>query len=286
MSLPVPRRLARDDLAGDWAKDVDTLSDALGDFQDATVQALAGGLTSANTTSSHAEYDLVHNVETRIKAPIGGRVLGCYAIGCTGVRVDSSGKPTRELYALDMPAISWRYGTEGLIVKATYPQTTGLIGEMLGPISRVRSNALALTTTTPVNVATTTSLTLTPGEWVISGAIGIDPAATTVITLVVYGITLTSATLPGADTIAVPTLGEVRYDQNYPAGYVPVNEVTWPIAPYRVTVAAGATMPLYLFSRADFATSTAAVYGSMEARRVAKTDAALRGRVRLYFFGG
>ncbi len=147
--------------------------------------------------------------------------------------------------------------------------TTGDIGEVLGPITRVRSNGNNITPTgTTVNVCTTTSITLTAGDWLVMGSVGFQPAATTSVTSVSFGVTATSATLPGSDTIAVPTSGEVRYDMSYPAGNVPAAEITYAIAPYRVTVANGATLPLFLFGRAAFGASTIKVYGSLEAHRM------------------
>ncbi len=273
MSLPVPRSLARDELSGDWSKDVDTLSDSLGDFQDATVQTINGNLTSKNTTSGHGEYDLVHGIETRIKSPIAARVLGIQAVGCVGVRVDSSGKPTRELYALDMPVISWRYGTEGLIVKATYPQTTGLIGERVSSFLPVAS-AVTLVGS-PAAAKTITSISLTAGTWDASGIVQLNGDLTGDDFIGAISATtnsIGSSTTQGDQRVESPTMSTAVADTHVS------------IPDFRITVTA--TTVYYLVGYAAFTVGTGKAYGRISAVRAVKADAALRGRVRLYFFGG
>ncbi len=144
----------------------------------------------------------------------------------------------------------------------------GDVGELLGPLTRVRSNSLALTTATPANVATTTSLTLTPGDWEIRGAVTFLPAATTGVQAVTAAISATSATLPATDTTSVPTSGEFRND-GFGFNVAVSNYIdTLVIPPYRVTVAAAATRQLFLVAQATFSVSTLTCCGWMEARRI------------------
>lgn len=140
----------------------------------------------------------------------------------------------------------------------------GVIGEVIGPITRLRSAALALTTATTANVCTTTSITLTPGDWWVSGAVGFTPAATTNITALLAGVTKTSATLPANDTYALPTAGEYIGQHSFVAG-VPNGEFVIPIPSFRVSVSVNT--PIYLFARAAFTVSTLSTYGSLFARR-------------------
>lgn len=141
----------------------------------------------------------------------------------------------------------------------------GVIGEVLGPITRVRSAATPINPTgTTVNVCTTTSITLTPGDWWVSGVVGFDPAATTNITDLKAAVSKTTGTLPATDTTAVPTAGEYTA-QIASAAYVPVNDIVIPIPAFRVSVSTNT--PIFLVAQATFTVSTIACYGSLFARR-------------------
>lgn len=144
--------------------------------------------------------------------------------------------------------------------------TAGAIGEMKGPITKVRSAPTSIpASTNVVNVCTTTSITLTPGDWDVRGAVVFVPGATTNITDLRVAVSKTSATLPGTDTTAVPTAGEYT-DRKASAAYVPGNDITVPIPSFRVSVSVNT--PLFLVASATFTVSTVGVAGSLEARRV------------------
>jgi hypothetical protein len=118
-------------------------------------------------------------------------------------------------------------------------------------------SAVALTSTTAANV---TSLTLTEGEWDVSGVTGFLPAASTSITALNGGASETSATVGslGANfsfTQAAVVPGAV--------GQVFANPT------YRVVVPKGSTTTVYLVARATFTVSTLGAYGTLQARRVA-----------------
>lgn len=140
----------------------------------------------------------------------------------------------------------------------------GYIGEYLIQ-SRVESAATSVTTATSLNV-TSASLDLTAGDWDIEGMICYFPAGTTTVTNLFGSISKTSATLSGGDTTAVPTAGESRVNQAFPAAYVPGSEVTVPLPKTRASLTGNTSF--YLVGRANFGTSTMTVFGSISARRV------------------
>lgn len=143
--------------------------------------------------------------------------------------------------------------------------SAGQVGEILGPVSRALGSAIALTTATTANVATTTSITLTPGDWELRGAVGFTFGATTNLTKLIAGVSLTTATLPATSTTALPTSGEVRYELAQAAAVPGANVITIQIPSYRVSVASNTT--LFLVAQATFTVSTASAFGYMEARR-------------------
>lgn len=214
------------------------------------------GNTNSVTLTSGVEYLIANPLRSR---PIGFQPL--YA-------EDSNGAPI----SVDSAKLnlSRTDGFLGVTVRQDLLGGVGDIGEMLGPSSRVRSAATALTSGAVSNVASPASITLTPGSWDIRGAVCFLPQPLTNIVVIRYGISATSAALPGGDTIAVPTSGEIRFDQNYAAGFVPGGDLGYVIPSYGVNVAAGTTKQLFLVATSTFTLSTMTVYGSMEARRMAK----------------
>jgi hypothetical protein len=107
----VPRRLAVEDVQGEWEDVRETLVGSIGDAQDALVQAVNGNLSTENTTSAFSDPLLLrHNTETRIKNPLAERGIalrGLYAVRCVGVEIGSDNKPTRKVYSLATPQIIW-----------------------------------------------------------------------------------------------------------------------------------------------------------------------------------
>ncbi len=138
-------------------------------------------------------------------------------------------------------------------------------GEVSGPITRVKSAATALTSPNTLNVCATPSIVLTPGDWEISAALVFVPAATTSITVLSGGVSLTTGTLPGTDREGVPSGGEYRVQLTQVAS-VPTGDIVVPIPRYRVSTATSLT--LFLVAAATFSVSTMAVGGWLEARRV------------------
>ncbi len=156
-------------------------------------------------------------------------------------------------------------------IRGTYTSDTaglGMIGETFGPIQRLRSNSTSLTSATTVNVGTTTSITLTPGDYEIIARCGFTAGATTTVSVLNCGISKTSATLPGNDTIAVPTSGEYLATQGFPSTVFGAVDYTMDIAPIQYSVAqSSTTQVIYLVASSTFGVSTMNVYGSLYARR-------------------
>jgi len=130
--------------------------------------------------------------------------------------------------------------------------------------SRVASAAAAVTTATALNL-TASVISLTAGDWDVSGTIVFLAAATTSVTQLQAAISKTSATLPAADTVGVPTAGEYINLLDMPAT-IPTGAMTLVIPPTQVSIAA--TTSIYLVGKATFTVSTLTAYGSIVARRV------------------
>lgn len=94
--------------------------------------------------------------------------------------------------------------TDGQIgVTGASSPATGVVGEVIS--SEIAYPSVALTTSTVTNV---TSITLTPGEWLLSGWVFFVADATTTSTLFTGGISATSITLP---SINPPLVSEPRF---------------------------------------------------------------------------
>lgn len=141
---------------------------------------------------------------------------------------------------------------------------TGYVGEMVSR-TRVRSSSVSLTNNTAKNV-TATVFALDPGDWLVTAWVGFDAASATAVTVYAAGISTTADTLPGADTLAVPTSGEVRV-QHRQASATNGGDVTLQIPSYRVTVASATTLSLNLVALCTFS-GTCNAYGRIEAWRV------------------
>lgn len=117
-------------------------------------------------------------------------------------------------------------------------------------------SAVALTTATAANI---TSISLTAGDWDVSGVVGFLPAGTTSITVMGGGSSATSATIGAlgsafaeSQTATVPgAVGQIRV-----------------IPTVRLNVTA--TTTIYLVATATFTVSTLGGYGLISARRVSK----------------
>lgn len=131
--------------------------------------------------------------------------------------------------------------------------SSGKIGEVLtNGLSLV--NATSLSTGTALNV---TNISLTAGDWDVTGVVGFNAGGTTTITAEAAGLTTTSATLPGLDTGAAIELAESL------TGGVD-NTIAMPVTRFNIS----STTTVYLVAKSSFGVSTMKAYGFMRARRV------------------
>jgi hypothetical protein len=133
----------------------------------------------------------------------------------------------------------------------------GKIGEVL---STSNSAGSALATGVALNVAT---LTLTPGDWSVSGVIVFAEATNTVPTMLAAAISMTSATLPTAAQIVSGAGNMTQYFMPFTKG--PLSQ-TMQTGVCRVNVASNTTV--YLVAQATFSTAGLTASGYISARRV------------------
>lgn len=127
----------------------------------------------------------------------------------------------------------------------------GRLGEYLQAQVTVGS-AVALTTGVTANV---TSISLTAGDWDVTGVIDIHPAATTNINNVTIGSSATSATIGPQDSSVTDTYQVTS-----------TVDLSHSIPVQRYSLAAPTTV--YLVINATFSVSTLSAYGTIKARRV------------------
>lgn len=128
----------------------------------------------------------------------------------------------------------------------------GSIGEYI--VSDIpQGSAVVLTSGTAANV---TSISLTAGDWDVTGVMAFVDGATTTRTYQIGGVSTTSATLPANEfRTSVNEGGAVRtVDDSYP---VPVTRIN-----------ISSTTTVYLVVQAAFGTSTSSAYGVLRARRM------------------
>jgi hypothetical protein len=148
----------------------------------------------------------------------------------------------------------------------TPSQTAGIVGTTTNNSANAGSvgeyvsatvgsgSPVAATTAVAVNV---TSISLTAGDWDVSGLVGVVPAGSTVVQSVQGGISTTSATQPSlalGGGFLMPGLAQ--------AG----TGVAGAIAPFRESLSG--TTTVYLVCTTGFTVSTNGCYGTIRARRI------------------
>lgn len=156
-----------------------------------------------------------------------------------------------------MTALTTINRTGGTAIKGTNTNdaaAAGYVGEVITSTIAVGS-AISLTTGVTANV---TSISLTAGDWDVSGVVLMDSGATTNVTRVSAGTSSTSAT---ADV----TKG---YHSHIHSGYVPGGGQfrSMPLNTSRFSLSG--TTTIYLVALANFTVSTCIAYGTISARRV------------------
>jgi hypothetical protein len=129
----------------------------------------------------------------------------------------------------------------------------GYIGEYVSS-TIVTGSSVALTTNTTANVA---SISLTAGDWDVTGVIDFTFGATTSYTNLQGGISITSATIGAQDSFFdLENAATVPTATKDPAFVCPT---------IRISIAA--TTTVYLVAQATFTVSTLKAYGTISARR-------------------
>jgi 6-phosphogluconolactonase (cycloisomerase 2 family) len=129
----------------------------------------------------------------------------------------------------------------------------GFVGEYI-EATLDSSSGIALTTNTPADVV---SITLTPGDWDVSGMVGYVFDATTLVTHLSEGVSTTSATMQEFFQTAVTS----------PA-YAPGNSLEWCANTPVRRVSLDSTITVYLVTHVNFTVSTCNAYGLLRARRM------------------
>jgi hypothetical protein len=152
-------------------------------------------------------------------------------------------------------AASWHYSTPRLGTVTNNSASAGFIGEILST-QVAAGSAVGIATGTPIDIA---AVSLTAGDWDVTGQVYYTAAATTSITTLASSLSATTATMDNT------TLGAAT--RHAGAAFVPGAAVmTYPIGPLRVSLAA--TTTYYLVASANFTVSTLTGHGIIRARRV------------------
>ncbi len=129
----------------------------------------------------------------------------------------------------------------------------GYVGEYTSSAVAAGS-AVALTTNVTANV---TSISLTAGDWDVTGIVQYTPGATTSVTQLTQGSSSTSATLGAQGSFSKFVTA---------ASVLTAVDPAWNLPATRFSLAA--TTTIYLVSAATFTVSTLSAYGIIRARRV------------------
>ncbi len=131
-------------------------------------------------------------------------------------------------------------------------------------ITKLRSAAASLSSPSAINTCGSTGLTLSTGNWDVSGFVGFLSGTSTSVTKLIAAVSTTSATLPTSDFTGVPSGGQVVVTQEFGTLVSSASDTVLTIPTFRVAVVG--TTTLYLVSAATFSASTLVTYGSLEAR--------------------
>lgn len=145
--------------------------------------------------------------------------------------------------------------TNGIVGTTTNNSANaGSVGELLSATIATGSS-VTLTTNTAANV---TSVSLTAGDWDVSGVVDYTFAATTAFTSLIQGISTASASVGAQDTFSQLSLAT-----NVPGGTTDSSFVT-PVV--RISIAG--TTTVYLVTKCLFTVASLKAYGTIRARRV------------------
>lgn len=246
-------------------------------FNRQVAAALERGISTAdNTTSGFRTVDLTHGQSITIANPLSVPIQGVWPVRCVGLTTGTDGKPNGGQYRLVRPDIDWQPTNkpDGSISLApyfpTYGMTTGYAGETKNSFL-ASASAVSLTNNTRANI---NSLSLDPGEWLVTahGQFSGAPTGTQILT----EISTVSAT--GTDSVSGDNqaVGPTMPNAN--------STLTQTVAsrPYSIT----ATTTVYQIARALFSGGAISGYGRLTAWRTQPYMTGRVGRTTLFFFGG
>lgn len=229
-----------------------------------TPVGVASGGTGRATLTAHAV--LVGETAAAINQ-VGPGTTGQMLLGVTGADPAFGNNPAITGGTIDGAVIGGTTPAAGSFTTLsstgnfTPSQTNGIVGTTtnnnanagsVGEFVTASATAVAATSGTGLNV---TSISLTAGDWDVSGAIAINPAATTVVTSYVFSASSTSAT-----NQAVPFRAQSNVTQQAGA----YQSYAIPAARFSLS----ATTTIFLVATVAFNTSTLNCDGFIRARRV------------------
>ena len=203
---------------------------------------------------ANADITSLNGLTTALSVAQGGTASTTAAAARTALSAAASGANAD---ITSMTALATINRTGGTAIKGTNTNDSaaaGYVGEYIESTIAVGA-AVSLTTGVVTNI---TSISLTAGDWDVSGVILMDSGVTTNVTRVSAGTSSTSATID-------VTKG---YYSHIHSGYVPGGGQfrAMPLNTSRFSLSG--TTTIYLVALANFTVSTCTAYGTISARRV------------------
>lgn len=163
-----------------------------------------------------------------------------------------SGAPSADLHAATKKYVDDNAGS-GLGTTTNDDAAAGHVGEFISA-SRAIGSPVTLTSTTAANIA---SISLTAGDWEVSG--------------VVFALGLTSAAIAYLDASISTTSGTLdttpaNYSRSMASQSIGVSNASQPVGPVRLSLAT--TTTVYLVGRTQISSGTVGGYGAISARRM------------------
>jgi hypothetical protein len=154
-----------------------------------------------------------------------------------------------------MSSLTFSPTTGGIVgTTAADNAAAGKVGETITS-NVAQGSAVSISNNTPANI---TSISLTAGDWDVTGTVAMNPAGTTTVSALVGWISTTSATLP-----TLPNSGaEFAFQLPFTTGVIQA------LPTGRIRINVSSTTTTYLSVQSTFAVSTNSAFGFIMARRV------------------
>ncbi len=199
-------------------------------------------------------------------APIAGTnatITNSYTLGLGGQAVGAGVSNSYGLIVNPNTGATNNFGSwlRGITIIDNFRGTTtndnaaaGMVGEYVEALL-LSGSAIALTSGAAMNV---TSISLTAGDWDVSGMVQYVTGGTTTVTNLSANISTTSAGFGILGTTSIARFNSTALGTNPGNGML--------VGPHRILIAA--TTTVYLVASANFAVSTCSAYGQIRARRM------------------